>query len=399
MKRSNISLSLGVLLAACSVLWMTGATGVTSAVAAPLQHKGDCLSCHSDPDMVGVLPDGTTISLFYDEAGHKESSHTDGCSACHDAQADYPHKGSPSNACVVCHPETAGVEAPTGTAFEISQYADQREMVMEINNACHKCHAEKFHESTDSAHAKVFEQGNRFAPICADCHGGHGITSPHEPRAKIAEICGDCHKAISTTYKTSVHGASLTEEANPDVPVCTDCHGSHVVEGPTHDDFRVTSVALCGSCHSNPGIMDRYNLSTEVLQTYLDDFHGRSVAYSEKYGDEKSAKATCYDCHGVHNIQRPEDEQSAVFPANLQETCRQCHPDANFAFPQAWLGHSSWRDAPVFVFVNKFYAVVLPLSLTALGVYLLPDMIRRLLNGRTNGKKAASQSDAPKEVR
>lgn len=382
------------------IFWGLGAAGgVGMAGAAPLLHKGDCLSCHSDPQMSGVLADGTIISLFYDEAKHAESSHTDGCSSCHDAQADYPHEGSSANACIVCHPQGETTNTAADAAFEISNYADQREMALDINAACHKCHADQFHQSTDSAHTKVFEQGNRFAPLCVDCHGGHGISSPHEPRAKIAETCGECHKAISTTYKTSVHGASLTEEANPDVPVCTDCHGSHVVEGPDHTDFRVGSVELCGGCHSDRSMMDRYGLSTDVLQTYLDDFHGRSVAYSEKYGNEKSAKATCYDCHGVHNIQRPESETSMVFQANLQETCRQCHVDANFAFPQAWLGHSTLQDMPALSFTNKFYSAAVPFSLTALCLYLLPDLIRRLMNGLKTWKSAKMENDVAKDKR
>jgi len=353
----------------------------TASPKAPSPHEtGDCLGCHSNPDMIGRFADGTTMSLYYDPQEHEGSDHIDGCRSCHDAQHDYPHENSQAHSCEVCHSQILGGNSPSELVFDITSYPDKRAVDMDINASCHKCHEDKFQKISDSEHTRVLEQGNRYAPICVDCHGSHNITSPNEPRTKIAEMCSKCHMSVYTTYATSVHGEALVVESNPDVPTCNSCHGSHQVEGPNHVDFRADSVELCGNCHADQNLMDQYGVSTKVFQTYLDDFHGRTVDALHKAGDVKITKATCYDCHGVHNIQSPENELSSVYPANLQETCQQCHTEVGITFPQAWLSHYSptWEDAPLLFAVIKFYKLFIPAVMGVFVVYIAVDARRRV---------------------
>lgn len=340
----------------------------------------DCLGCHANPDMVGQFSDGSTMSLFYDPAQHGDSNHIEGCRACHDAQKEYPHNDASTKSCEVCHAQVFGGDGVNTTVFDITAYEDQRAVSMKINESCQKCHGEKFEEITDSEHTNILARGNRFAPICVDCHGSHNITSPNEPRTRIAEICSQCHMSVYTTYESSVHGTALETEANPDVPTCDNCHGSHNVTGPTDANFRADSITLCGDCHADKELMGKYDISTNVFQTYLDDFHGRTVDFFRQTRDAKITKATCYDCHGIHNIQAPDNELSSVYPANLQKTCQQCHPDAGITFPQAWLSHYSptWDDTPMLFAVTTFYKFFVPTLIGGFLVYIALDARRRI---------------------
>jgi predicted CXXCH cytochrome family protein len=96
-------------------------------------------------------------------------------------------------------------------------------------------------------------------------------------RAKILLTCDKCHSTIFNEYATSVHGKGVLEDNNPDVPTCTTCHGVHNIANPTTAAFRNSSIQLCAICHTSKLVMDKYNLSTQVLNTYVVDFHGTTV--------------------------------------------------------------------------------------------------------------------------
>src|SRR3972149_1298656 len=172
------------------------------------------------------------------------------------------------------------------------------------------------------------------------CPGAHPVTSLEGARPEIARPCSPCHSKIYASYAQSVHGAALAED-NPDVPTCIDCHGVHDIASATTASFRRGSVLLCAKCHAEKKLMDKYDISSDVLKTYLDDFHGKTVGF---YQDQSSEVwpdvAVCSDCHGVHDIKPADDPGSSVVKANLVKTCRRCHEDATTNFPSAWLSHS-----------------------------------------------------------
>ncbi len=394
-------------LALMTVVWLS--TMQVSWAAPPSQEEhrssrdADCLMCHSDHDFKGTLKNGELISLYVDRGEYGQSVHSAAgleCLACHTDISQYPHREEEQLTCVSCHPAKGGTVAAKETTLRVRLiYENRRELALSVNEACRSCHEEEFLVAEDSAHVRMMEGGNLDAPTCIDCHGSHGITEAGQPRDNISHMCGNCHKAVYSTYRTSVHGAALDEESNPDVPTCTDCHGVHSVRGPRDSAFRNDSITICGGCHANDDLMGRYNISTAVFQTYLDDFHGRTVDLFRRQGTRTpSDKAVCYDCHGIHNIRKPDDPLSTIYPDNLQHTCQQCHTEASIRFPQAWVSHyiPSWENTPALYAVNMAYKFgLIPLTMGFFLLYIGLDVRKRWSDKR---KKMRQAVEAAKEA-
>ena len=355
------------------------------------EEHGDtnCLMCHFDPDFSGHLPDGDVASLYIEPGVFYRSVHAEAgleCLACHVDQKAYPHQASGQISCQDCHEDLDETENAQYRPISVElNYPDKRAITLTLNENCRPCHEENFEESVDSAHVRVQEGGNRYAPVCVDCHGSHDITPPDQPRTKISETCASCHQAVYTTYQASIHGAALEKESNPDVPTCVDCHGVHSVRGPRDPNFHNDMIAVCGGCHAEEERMEKYDISTNVFDTYLDDFHGRTVNFFRDTSDNApSNKATCFDCHGIHNIRPADDPASTVYPDNLQGTCQQCHADAGITFPQAWLSHyiPTWEKTPALYGVNLVYSYAVPGLVGGFMLYIALDARRRFSHRR-----------------
>jgi predicted CXXCH cytochrome family protein len=323
----------------------------------PPQQAGDneaCLACHSNPDLTYTFPSGEVWSLYVDEEAFSASVHG--------------HEGL---ACTACHTKIDGYPHPPLTVNTIRLYQ------LEQYQTCAQCHEEVYQKSLDSIHAQQIAAGNWNAAICTDCHSAHDTTPPDQPRAKIPRTCSKCHSAIYNEYLESVHGEALTEESNPDVPTCVDCHGVHNQEDPRTTQFRLNSPLLCAECHADKALMNKYDISTNVFDTYVSDFHGTTITLFERQSpDLPTNKPVCYDCHGVHNMKRAEDPESQVFQANLLETCQKCHPDATQDFSASWLSHYE-PDAeryPIVYFVDLFYKIMIPSVLGFMGIYVTVDL-------------------------
>jgi len=329
-----------------------------SAATAPAVEPS-CIGCHSQPELSINITSGETLSLFVDRAVFDASIHGDKllCTDCHSTVTDFPHSAR---------------EIPTLREYSITQY-----------EMCKKCHFDNYTKTLDSVHYDKLTQGDTGTPLCTDCHGVHNITLPSQPRTRISLTCSECHQNIYDMYAGSVHGKALISENNYDVPVCTDCHLSHTIEDPRTAGFRIKSVDLCVSCHSNEKLMQKYGISTEVVKSYLQDFHGASVALlASQSKDVWPQEAVCTDCHGVHDIKKPDDLNSAVIKANLVNTCRSCHPDASVNFPGAWLSHyePSVDKAPLVFYVRWFYRILIPFILVGLIIHILLDLWRVVTN-------------------
>lgn len=349
----------------------------------------NCLMCHADPELIGKFGNGELMSLYVDSNEYEHSVHGPAgleCLACHTEISRYPHHVEEQVTCVACHPAEGGEKNTAYTALQVQlPYIDRREMILKLNESCESCHENEFDMAADSAHVTVLKGGNRDAPVCVDCHGDHNIEPPREPRSKISHICGNCHRAVYSTYRTSIHGTALDEESNPDVPTCTDCHGVHSVRGPRNSAYRNDSITICGGCHADQQMMDKYGISTDVFDTYLDDFHGRTVDFFRRQkSGVPSNKAVCFDCHGIHNIRKPDDPLSTIYPANLQHTCQQCHVEANITFPRAWVSHylPTWDDTPVLYVINLAYKFLIPVTIGGFMLYIGLDAGRRWYDKR-----------------
>ncbi len=332
-----------------------------------------CLFCHGKPGMTRTLPSGEPLSLTIDSNHFGSSAHK-------------------SVACVECHTNISTFPHPD------LQAQSQRQFSMEMYTICQKCHVDQYNKTLDSVHMRQVAAGNTNAAICTDCHNPHTqpvITDANggllpNARLSIPEICARCHSAIYDTYKKSVHGAALTQEGNTDVPTCIDCHGVHNIGDPTTNAFRLQSPQLCAKCHTNAAIMNKYGIPTQVLNTYVADFHGTTTTLFEKITpDQVTNKPVCFDCHGVHDIKRVDDPVYGLqMKTNLLKACQRCHPDASTSFPDAWMSHyipSPTHYALVY-YVNIFYKFFIPTVIGSMGIFVTSDIVRRLIERRKGVK-------------
>jgi hypothetical protein len=214
-----------------------------------------------------------------------------------------------------------------------------------------------------------------------------------EARVKIPITCAKCHNAIYEIYKDSVHGDALLAHGNTDTPTCIDCHSVHNISDPTTSEFRLRSPEMCANCHTNQTLMDKYGLSTDVLTSYVADFHGTTVTIFEKTEpDQITNKPVCYDCHGIHDIAATDDPGKGIhIKQNMLKVCQKCHPDATTNFPDSWMSHYSAKPdkAPLVFYINAFYYYFLiPVVLGGMAFFVLTDIIRKLINRRKGAKQA-----------
>jgi hypothetical protein len=147
---------------------------------------------------------------------------------------------------------------------------------------------------------------------CLDCHGG----LPEPLGVAQEKYSQDIHAQKGLTC-ASCHGGDATND-DPDKAM------SRSAGWKGHVDHQQVPQ-LCGSCHSDPAFMRKFNpsLRTDQLGQYHTSVHGLRLAK----GDTKVA--VCTDCHSVHNIRPPSDPRSTVNPVNVATTCSRCHADPN----------------------------------------------------------------------
>lgn len=330
-----------------------------------------CLSCHGQPGPSLTLENGDILDLYVPPQDYAASVH-----------------GSLGYACVQCHREIGPYpHAP----FKAK---DLRDASLQLYKVCQGCHKEQYDLAQDSVHAAAMAQGKREAAVCTDCHMAHTVRRLNKPGTSellpdahvwIPLTCSKCHNAIFVEYKDSVHGSALIGEGNPDVPTCIDCHGVHNIENPTTAAFRLRSPEICAKCHTDEKRMDKYGISTQVLNTYVADFHGTTVTLFEKMTpDAQTNKPVCYDCHGIHNIQRVDDPAKGLeVRENLLKRCQRCHPDATANFSSAWMSHyiPSPDKNPIVYYVNLFYKFLIPTVLGGMALLVALDL-NKSMSGR-----------------
>ena len=320
-----------------------------------------CLACHSN-QLAMSFKDGEKQSLKVDTEALTMSVHDKlYCSDCHFGFS------------VEGHPERV--------------FKSRRDFVIAASESCRRCHFDKYTKTLESIHYAMLSQGNLNAPVCVDCHGGHSIAPIGKGRAASAKRCEKCHAEIYKIYAASVHGSALFNENNQDVPVCVDCHRAHNIVDPRTFDYREKVPQMCGNCHANKTLMDKYGLSTAVLNSYLQDFHGVTLKLYRKQkesGDTSTMRpiAVCIDCHGVHDITVTTGPQSSIVKANLIRRCQKCHPNATENFPDSWISHyePSMKKAPLVFVINMIYKVFIPFMMVGLILQILLHIWRYTVN-------------------
>jgi len=191
---------------------------------------------------------------------------------------------------------------------------------------------------------------------------------------------------VFDVYAKSVHGKALFDEHNKDVPVCTDCHTSHEMKDPRTLAYHEKIPDMCSNCHADETVVNKYGLSTDVVKTYLSDFHGITLSFYKKQREEldKPARliAVCTDCHGTHNIAGARGADYAVLKANLAMRCQQCHTGAAENFPDTWLSHykPSLHKAPLVFIINLIYSIFIPIMVVGLILQIILHIWRYAIN-------------------
>ncbi len=359
---------------------------VHTEVVANLGTDQSCQSCHSDTPPPTADTGCKNCHTLLSEpvalaSGETFNPHVDP-TAIHDSvHGPQDLNGAPYGPlqCTECHSDEAHYTFP----HEPLAAQTRRQLTIQSADLCADCHENIVAQHADSMHATALSEGNLDAATCIDCHGSHAIQPPNEPRERISQTCGTCHEEIKDQYVTSVHGEALIGEQNPDVPVCTNCHGVHDIPDPTTAQFRINSPQMCGECHADKAMMAKYDISTDVFETYVADFHGTTVTLFEQQSpEEESNKAVCYDCHGIHDIRPATDEHSSVIKQNLLATCRDCHPNATENFPDSWTSHfkPSLDHNPGVYLVNLFYNLLIPVVVGGFALFIGSDVFRRSWN-------------------
>ncbi|MDP8208954.1 MAG: cytochrome c3 family protein [Candidatus Electryonea clarkiae] len=147
-------------------------------------------------------------------------------------------------------------------------------------------------------------------------HEVDGFTPPPWDVKKSVERCGKCHKSQARTYRTGPHGNALFVKGNDSAPGCIGCHTPHPVhrKNSKESPVRATMVShTCGKCHADKEMMDKFNISSEIVNQYRTSVHGRALL------DEHNAEApSCIGCHGNHGSY---NENLVAF----EQACARCH--------------------------------------------------------------------------
>lgn len=360
---ATLGLSLAALAIALLVVQPAAAQPAKVVVQQGNPANDGCLACHSRAGTSITLEDGTEYDLTVSPDAFHASVH-----------------GQKELACVACHTDITTFPHPART------FQTAREATIQFSQTCEQCHTEQSQQHKEGIHQAQLDAGNTNAPVCADCH------NPHEQQpiadmkpADAPNTCAQCHSVIFEQYKESVHGSALVNDGNPDAASCIDCHGAHKIEDPKSAAFRNFSPQLCATCHADAELMNKYGISTQVFDTYVADFHGTTVMlFQSTDPNTPTNKAVCTDCHGVHDILRTDDpEKGLQARENLLATCQKCHPGATAdTFTDAWTGHyvPDAEKYPIVYYVNLFYAILIPAVLGGMGVFVVTDFIRRMID-------------------
>ncbi len=379
-------LQIGLAGLALGIFLLLVATTFANASVAAAPHPQDtkpsdetCLFCHQQEGMTAQIG-GQPLPLTINPEQFSASVH-----------------GTEAIRCVDCHSDITTFPHPEVTA------GSPRDFSLKLYPMCQQCHIEQYNNALDSIHQRALAAGNTNAAVCTDCHDPHTQTRLTNKdtgelllgaRYHIPQTCAQCHSTIFEAYRESVHGAALIEEGNQYVPTCIDCHGVHNIPDPTANTFHNSIPYLCAECHTNETLMGQFGISTNVLDTYVADFHGTTVKlFEETFPDQPTNKAVCTDCHGHHDILKVDDPNAGIaLQGNLLVKCQQCHPDATTeTFTASWMSHyDPSPDAfPIVYYVNLFYRIFIPAVLGGMTLYVLTDIYRRFIAPRMRVKGAS----------
>jgi formate dehydrogenase gamma subunit len=317
----------------------------------------DCKGCHgvgSNLPYLGGAQFHTDVHRDYDIGHHSQAIKS----------------GRKAATCLDCH-------TINGDMATILSKEDPKSTINRgnITATCGKCHQNQslveagglsnqpFIAYQESVHGKALALGNLKAAVCTDCHKSHDILPASKESSpifkfNIAKTCGQCHATEAAEFVQSIHGTSLAR-GNSQSPSCTDCHGIHNIK-PRVDSRQLLATNTCAGCHEGVRLNQEFGVASSRVSSYKDSYHG----LAKQFGS--NIVADCASCHGIHNILPSSNPKSLIHPANLVNTCGQCHPGAgsNFALGSVHLDPSATDIGSIGTkWVRWFYLTMIGLTI------------------------------------
>lgn len=322
---------------------------VTGAEHAPRLERVSCTRCHAGP----------RDSLSHGVHRGVEASVDAACERCHGVHDVAPARAPEHDRCATCHAGVVhdyegsvhGVALAKGDTdvstcrdchggtHAIRRHTDPLAMTSHdrLAETCGRCHADRElvarRKITIPQAVQLFRRSvhgrsdSTKAAACNDCHESHRLRRANDPlssiyRVNIPGTCGKCHAREAKAYREGIHGTATARGVTA-APVCTDCHGEHLIRGPRDRESPVAAAnvtATCSRCHEATGIRETFGLPAGRLESYRDSYHGLAARGGSR------VVANCESCHGYHDILPSSDPRSMVSPQRLAETCGRCHP-------------------------------------------------------------------------
>ncbi len=198
--------------------------------------------------------------------------------------------------------------------------------------SCKTCHTRS---PQKSGYREALDSSIHRDMDCTDCHTSISLDEidPTSPRSHGGEVppvsCGDCHEDEGERY---IKHGRLRVGTDPDIPRCSECHGTHDIRPVSDELSRVhpnNLPATCMACHTNVNLIkDHHILRGEPIKLYEGSIHGRAI------NGQSRVAATCIDCHSpqseseqpsAHRILSPTDPESSVNHFKVPTTCGRCH--------------------------------------------------------------------------
>ncbi len=337
-----------------------------------------CEACHGELELLRqhapTLDEAREIHVPGESVAASAHGGMD-CTDCHTGYRRFPHGSAVTTAsCTACHSSQLetweeGIHAVDGNAdcrachgvHDVLTVQQMREPAgtVTMRAACASCHFEP-RTPEDDPHAQ--------AAACHSCHEPHRTLGVGNPEASIhplkqVETCGACHDTLARTWRGDVHGTAVSRlatldravsleevEVHLEPPSCTGCHGAHGMLTPTAADFPQRMAERCSHCHE------------EFAESFADSYHGQATELGS------GGVATCYHCHGAHDVLPAADDQSRVNESNLLGTCASCHPAATAGFTQ-FQPHADHNDREKYPMVYWSYHLMTALLIGVFTVF------------------------------
>lgn len=294
---------------------------------------------------------------------------TDTCLMCHDGVVssnefmDSAH-GQSGIECVDCH-----------ALEDVDAHMAMEEMPAAVD--CSACHVDVAEQHGESVHAQM-------GLSCVACHYSiHAVKGGERSKQKVVDACSTCHDAEA--YNASVHGQAVAS-GNQDSPSCADCHGVHnvislsSVETKEARNFRAD---VCIECHEDTEKMERNDIRTDIVHTYLSSYHGKSyhLGYPE-------LTATCSDCHGSHGVFPKENPASSINEQNRDQTCGACHEGSTqlFGLFYSHANHFDFERYPILVITFWAMTALLVGTFSVFWLHSIMWMIRGIKENKEKKK-------------